>query len=72
MKRHVIAFFVIALISELVTTWVQGLRTVSDVSPLICYSSFKDLFFDRLLVWTVLFLTLTGIWTLLARRLSKS
>lgn len=71
MKRHAIAFFVIALCSEVVTTWAQRLRTVTDVAPGLYYPSFKALMFDRLLIWSVVFLTLTAIWSLLARRASK-
>jgi len=72
MKRQVIAFFVIALSSELVTTWLQGLRgNVSHVKGLY-YPNFKEMMFERLFFWTIVFLTLTGLWTLLAKRLSKS
>jgi hypothetical protein len=68
MKRHIIAFFIIALCSELVTTWVQRLRTVSDVEPGLYYPSFKALMFDRLIVWTIIFPFLTAIWAFVVKR----
>jgi hypothetical protein len=71
MRRHAISFFLIALCSELLTTWAQRLRTVSDVEPGLYYPSFKALVFDRLLIWSVVFLGLTGFWLFFTRRVSK-
>lgn len=71
MRRHAITFFVIALSSELLTTCAQRLRTVSDVEPGLYYPSFKELMFDRLIIWSVVFLGLTGLWAFLSRRMSK-
>jgi hypothetical protein len=62
MKRHIFAFLIIGLCSEVITTWVQGNRTVSDVYPGLYYPSFRVLMLERLLVWSVVFLVLTAVW----------
>ncbi|MBX3277877.1 MAG: hypothetical protein KF868_07745 [Acidobacteria bacterium] len=68
MKRHLIAFFVIALLAELGTTWFQRQRTVTDVYPGLYYPDFKTLLLERLLIWFIILVMLSGIWILVVNR----
>lgn len=68
MKRQPIAFFIIALCAELGTTWFQRQRTVTDVYPGLYYPDFKTLLLERLLIWFIIFVVLSGIWILAVRR----
>jgi hypothetical protein len=70
-RRHFIGFFVIALVAEVLTTWAQKLRTVSDVEPGLYYPSFRAMMLERLLIWTVTILGLTAIWSIILRCASK-
>ena len=68
MKLQFLAFFAIALLSELATTLLQALRTTTDVYPGLYYPNFNALLLERLFVWFVVFSVLTGIWFFLSRR----
>jgi hypothetical protein len=68
MKRNAFAYFIVALIAELGTTYFQKLRTATDVAPGLYYSSFQELLIDRLFVWSIIFLSLSGVWLLISRR----
>lgn len=69
MKRQLVAFFIIALFAELGTTWFQKLRTVTDVEPGLYYPNFRTLLLNRLLIWLIIFVVLSGMWMWLARRI---
>jgi hypothetical protein len=68
MKRNAFAYFVVALIAELGTTYFQKLRTTTDVAPGLYYPSFQELLLDRLFVWFVIFAVLSAVWLLISRR----
>ena len=67
MKKHFFAFFMIALISELGTTWLMSYRSVTDTGAMLCYRNLGTVIADRLLVWPVFFLLLSAVWLLLSR-----
>lgn len=72
MSGHLTAFFIIALLAELGTTWVQKLRTVTDVNPGLYYPNFRTLLLERLLVWLILFVSLSVGWILVVKRWSRN
>jgi len=67
MKKHFFAFFMIALISELGTTWLMSYRSVTDTGAMLCYRNLGTVIADRLLFWPVFFLLLSAVWLLLSR-----
>lgn len=67
MKRQQGAFFIIALLSELGTTWLQKGRTVTDVAPALCYPNFNTLLLDRFVIWLLIFVVLNSIWLLIVK-----
>jgi len=68
MRRHFLAFFLIALLSELGTTLLQRQRTVTDVDPGLYYPSFNALLVERLFFWFVIFTLLAAVWFIISRR----
>ena len=68
MKRHAAAFFVIALAGELGTTWLQRLRTTTDVAPGLYYPNFETLLFERLFFWFIIVAVLGTTWLLISKR----
>jgi hypothetical protein len=67
MKKHFVAFFVIALISEVGTTWLQQFRANRNLGSGFYYPGLGALFLDRLIYWLVLFLLLSVLWLLISR-----
>jgi hypothetical protein len=57
----------IALISELGTTWLMSYRSVADTGAMLCYRNLGTVIADRLLFWPVFFLLLSAVWLLLSR-----
>lgn len=67
MKKDFFAFFMIALISELGTTWLMSYRSVTGTDAMLCYRSLGTVVIGRLLFWIVFFLLLSAVWLLLSR-----
>ena len=67
MKKHFLAFFLIALIAELGTTWLQQFRANRVLGSGVYYPDLGALFLDRLLYWLALFLLLSVLWLLISR-----
>jgi len=72
MKRHFLAFFVIALIAEVCTTWLQQFRSKRILGTGFYYPDIETLLLDRLLIWLVLYLLLSTLWLLLSRGYRKA
>ena len=66
MKRHFIAFFVIALISEVGTSLLQQFRGKRILDEGIFYPDIATLLSNRLLIWLVFYLLLSALWLLLS------
>ena len=71
MRRRLLALFAIALIAEIVTTYLQRFASVTDVAPGLYYPSFESLLIERLAIWLVIFLSLSAI-SLVLFRLAKN
>jgi len=67
MKKHFFAFFLIALASELVTSWLVRYSGATDVGELICFRNLGTMIANRLWIWAVFFLLLSVIWLSLSR-----
>lgn len=67
MKKHFFAFFSIALVSELGTTWLMSYRSITDAGAMLCYRNLGTVIAGRLLFWFVFFLLLSAVWLLLSR-----
>ena len=67
MKTNFAAFFFIALMSELGTSWLVRYRSLSPVAEMICFPDLGTMMINRLFIWLVLFLLLSAIWLLLSR-----
>jgi hypothetical protein len=67
MKKHFFAFFLIALASELGTSWLVRYSGATDVGELICFRNFATMIANRLWIWAVFFLLLSVIWLSLSR-----
>jgi hypothetical protein len=72
MKQHFIAFFVIALLAEAGTTWLQQFSSKRVLGSGLYYPDLQTLLFDRLLYWLVLYLLLSALWLLLSRGYRKT
>jgi hypothetical protein len=74
MKRQWIVYLLIALTAELGTTWSQShFSVVSEVpNGAIYYPDFAGFLRVRLLIWTILYLSLSAIWTIVKRLNRKS
>ncbi|HEX8183726.1 MAG TPA: hypothetical protein VF747_03215, partial [Blastocatellia bacterium] len=66
------AFFAIAFISEVVTTWLQQFRADRLLGSGIFYSDLGTLFLNRLLYWLALYLLLSVLWLLISRSYESS
>jgi hypothetical protein len=71
LKKRFIIFFLISLLAELGTTWVQGLRSTTDAAPGLYYPNFTTLLIDRLLTWLVIFAVLSVIWFLIVKGVAR-
>jgi hypothetical protein len=67
MKRHFLAFFFIALITEVGTTWLRQFRSKGILGSGLYSPDIGTLLLDRLLIWFVLYLLLSALWLLLSR-----
>ena len=67
MKKDFFAFFMIALISELGTTWLMSYRSETGTDAMLCYRNLGTVVAGRLLFWIVFFLLLSAVWLLLSR-----
>jgi len=67
MKKHFVAFFIIALASELGTSWLVRYSGADDVGGLICFRDLGTMIANRLWIWAVFFLLLSVIWLSLSR-----
>jgi hypothetical protein len=67
MKTNFAAFFFIALMSELGTSWLVRYRGLSSVAEMVCFRDLGTMMIYRLVIWLVLFLLLSAIWLLLSR-----
>jgi hypothetical protein len=67
MKKQFAAFFVIALISEVLTTWLQTFQAYKPLGAGYYYPDFGSMLLNRLLYWLVIFLLLSALWFLISR-----
>jgi len=67
-KRNETAFFIIALVAELGTTWLQRLRTTTDSEPGLYYPNFETLLLERLFFWFIIIALLGTVWLLISKR----
>jgi uncharacterized protein YybS (DUF2232 family) len=67
-KRNATAFFIIALVAELGTTWLQRFRTTTDVAPGLYYPNFETLLLERLFFWFIIVAVLGTAWLLISKR----
>ncbi|MEN3331146.1 MAG: hypothetical protein V7641_511 [Blastocatellia bacterium] len=67
MKKHFFAFFLIALASELGTSWLVQYSGATDVGGLICFHNLEIMIANRLWIWAVFFLLLSVIWLSLSK-----
>jgi hypothetical protein len=72
MKRQFLAFFIIALIAEVVTTWLQKFQANGILGAGIYYDDFQSMLLSRLLYWLVIFLLLSALWLLVSRGARES
>ena len=67
MRWQRFGLFLVALVTEIATIGVQALLgEAADVRGLY-YPSFRDLFFPTLVVWVIIYLILSSIWSFLWR-----
>lgn len=69
MKRQWFAYFAIALLAELGTTWSQSrFHVVTDLEDgVIFYPALGTFLLVRLVIWLFLYFVLTGAWILLRK-----
>ena len=67
MRKHFVAFAIIALMSEVGTSWLVRYRSLSSDAEVICFRDLQAMMANRLWIWAVLFLLLSAIWLLLSR-----
>ena len=67
-KRKATAFFIIALVAELGTTWLQRLHTTTDSEPRLYYPNFETLLLERLFFWFIIIAMLGTVWLLISKR----
>jgi hypothetical protein len=72
MKNNFLAFFFIALISELATSWLQKFQGARDMGDGLFYPDVGTMMMSRLIIWLVLFLLLSVLWLLLSRGFKKT
>ena len=72
MKKQFMAFFLVALISEVITTWLQKFQADSRLGGGLYYADFGTMLLKRLLYWLVIFLFLSALWFLISRGSQKS
>jgi len=66
MKKHFVAFFTIALASELGTSWLVRYRSLAS-GEMVCFHDLQTMMVNRLVIWLVFFLLLSAVWLLLSR-----
>jgi hypothetical protein len=67
MRRDFVAFAIIALASELGTSWLVRYRSLSPGASLVCFSDLQTMVADRLWIWAVLFFLSSAVWLLLSK-----
>jgi len=67
MKKHFFAFFLIALASEIGTSWLVRYSGATDVGGLPCFHNLGSMIVNRLWIWAVFFGLLSVIWLSLSR-----
>ena len=74
MKRQWLIFFLIALIAELGTTWLQSrYHVVTDIPEgEIYYPTFAIFLETRVIIWLLLYLALTTVWLLVKAITAKA
>jgi hypothetical protein len=72
MKKHFPAFFIIALLSEVTTTWLQQFGASKQLGEGFYYPDFGSMLLNRLLYWLVIFLLLSALWLLISRSSQES
>ena len=72
MKRDLLGFIIICLITELITTWSQQFIKVISDGPSLYYPTLQSLVIARLFIWFPLFIGLIGLWLFLRRLFTNS
>ena len=67
MRKDFVAFAIIALASELGTSWLVRYRSLSPGGPLVCFSDLQTMVANRLWIWAVFFFLLSVVWLLLSK-----
>lgn len=68
MRRDSVAFAIIALASELGTSWLVRYRSLSPDASLVCFRDLQTMMANRLWIWAVFFFLLSAVWLLLSKR----
>jgi hypothetical protein len=71
LKRELLGFIIIGLITELITTWSQQFIHVISDGPPLYYPTLLSLVIARSLIWLPLFFGLIGLWLFLRRLFTK-
>lgn len=72
MKRQFLPFFLIALVAEVVTTWLQKFQARGVLGSGLYYDDFGSMLLVRLLYWLVIYLLLSALWLLISRGAKES
>ena len=67
MKNNFVAFFVIALASELGTSWLVSYAGADDVGGLVCFRNLGTMMVSRLWIWAIFFVLLSVVWLSLSK-----
>ncbi len=67
MRKHFVAFVIIALMSEVGTSWLVRYRSLSPDAEVVCFRNLQAMMASRLWIWAVFFLLLSAVWMLLSR-----
>jgi hypothetical protein len=71
MKRDFLLFFLIALIAEVGTSWLQKFQGAKDLASGLYYPDLGTMMLNRLIIWLVLFFLLSALGLLLTRAYRK-
>ena len=67
MKHCFLGAFCVALLAEVITSWLQQYRASRISGSGLYYDSLGSLVVNRLWIWIILFLLLGALWVLISR-----
>ena len=72
MKGSYLAFCLIALATEVGTSWLQKFQGARDLGGGLFYPDVSTMIVNRLVIWLVLFFLLSALWLLISRGYKKT